>query len=634
MAHDMMQLSFFPRALPDEPLYSLAARYQDALNYGAHSDTVGDLLGGRFISAVVDLPSRLGVLAARMPWAFWTADALVTHHTAAPYYEFFAEEAQRRRLREALVGEPPPSAAAVLGTMAACIRSPRYLRYCQACVRDDRADYAAAYWHRTHQLPGVVVCPRHRLRLTDSGVERRGRRTRHAYVSLEAATGKGLGGEESPAPFSGVCVAIARDCAELVSGDEPPPDIVRLRAALQGRFRLLGWATGGGNLRARTIRAAWAEQYPREVRTALHCGIEELTDPIVFVRSLLFGGRRGVHPLLAVLILRLVGWSVERLRSETRAPPSRASGQEQIPTCINPVCPDSGTSRWMTRERTGDDGSPAVFRCERCGLQYRPSVAPGAPPKILERGELWDTTLTALITDGAHSQREIGRRLQADPLTIKRHAMRLGIRTPWKAPFPGTSHRDVDPLTREQNRSLWCALRVELPSATRTQLRRGSPALWTWLYRNDRKWLADNQPPRCRRNAARPRVDWADRDRQLRLQLISCAQDILDCPGRPIRITRAELARRLKRPELFRPDIIRHLPETDELTRGLVESRRVFALRRIQWCADEFIREGKVPERWELIRRAGLRPDIASGCAFAIGRELDRIRAHSSRACS
>src|SRR3546814_18116907 len=60
----------------------------------------------------------------------------------------------------------------------------RSVRYCQACVADDRLAFGDAYWHREHQLPGVIVCNSHGCQLTDSSVCRSSSRDRLFFISL------------------------------------------------------------------------------------------------------------------------------------------------------------------------------------------------------------------------------------------------------------------------------------------------------------------------------------------------------------------------------------------------------------------------------------------------------------------
>ena len=45
-----------------------------------------------------------------------------------------------------------------------------HLYYCPMCVEDDRTTYGETYWHIIPQLPGVVVCPIHKIPLKNSNL--------------------------------------------------------------------------------------------------------------------------------------------------------------------------------------------------------------------------------------------------------------------------------------------------------------------------------------------------------------------------------------------------------------------------------------------------------------------------------
>lgn len=51
------------------------------------------------------------------------------------------------------------------------------------------------------------------------------------------------------------------------------------------------------------------------------------------------------------------------------------------------------------------------------------------------------------------------------------------------------------------------------------------------------------------------------------------------------------------------------LPVTKALLHQRVEDREAFALRRVAWACARFVEEGVCPLRWQLVRRAGLRPE-------------------------
>lgn len=50
--------------------------------------------------------------------------------------------------------------------LAAGVKDPSP-RFCPACLEDDLRIFGASYWHREHQLPNVLGCRKHRVRLAD-----------------------------------------------------------------------------------------------------------------------------------------------------------------------------------------------------------------------------------------------------------------------------------------------------------------------------------------------------------------------------------------------------------------------------------------------------------------------------------
>jgi hypothetical protein len=53
------------------------------------------------------------------------------------------------------------------------------------------------------------------------------------------------------------------------------------------------------------------------------------------------------------------------------------------------------------------------------------------------------------------------------------------------------------------------------------------------------------------------------------------------------------------------------LPRTTHALKDLAETREEFAIRRIQWASKCFREENVYPKRWQLLRQAGIRPDLA-----------------------
>lgn len=621
-----MQLSFFPEPLPDEPLYSLIARYHETLGNTRYKHTIEDLFARSFATATVDLPAHIEILANRLPWASLTPEYFIVQHTAAPYHAYFATDERRSALDAALRGAPPPSPPGVLGVMASMPNAPSRLRYCPGCVAEDRDTHGIAHWHRSHQLPGVVVCPKHAIALQDSTVQRTLRRTRHAFRALEAVLPQGGTPLLAPRTHVATLVTLARDSAWLLSGASPPPALDALRAIVQARLRLIGWLTPGGNVRAQTLRDAWGEHYPEALRASMHCGLGRLSDPLRTTRIMLPGARRSPHPLPALMVLRLIGLPIQDLTAEANGLRENSPRRRPNPPCINHLCPDVATNRWTSVEHGAGPPPRLKVRCARCGLAYTTDPSGTAAPAIAERGQLWQQTLRELVERRTTSLRGVARMLGVDPVTVKRHAASLGLAVPWTPPAGARGADSASGATQEKQRKRWTQLCRRRPTLTRTQLRRIAPALWTWLYRHDRAWLTGHQPGTAGAKARTPPLRARYDERQLCLALTAAARDIVAAPGKPARVTPTELYRRISHPEFHRQRILKQMPNLARLSRRLTESRAHYAKRRIAWCANLYNRSGANPERWQIIRCAGLRADLVQQCDEAIDDALARGR--------
>ena len=96
-------------------------------------------------------------------------DEVLWNHTVFPYATaFFQQPLLDRALRAALSkGE----AAIGMGVVTQSVSDhSRQRRLCRLCVKEDVERWGESYWHRAHNLPGVLVCHRHRTALTTTAV--------------------------------------------------------------------------------------------------------------------------------------------------------------------------------------------------------------------------------------------------------------------------------------------------------------------------------------------------------------------------------------------------------------------------------------------------------------------------------
>ncbi len=167
-----------PKPYPDELLYSIIARTAYHYGYWSPTQLLLPLFGSREVIAVPDLPSNLAALAARTSEAWGlSAEELAVRHTLLGYYTHF----QGSRLRQDILAsmyERGGFNQVRLGICAGSALSPKRFRLCLQCHEEDkmqshaegRLQYGETYWHRSHQLPGVLVCDRHGIVLHETSV--------------------------------------------------------------------------------------------------------------------------------------------------------------------------------------------------------------------------------------------------------------------------------------------------------------------------------------------------------------------------------------------------------------------------------------------------------------------------------
>jgi len=119
-------------------------------------------LNRRTVCGSFGLPENLGAVAdALSVFRPYDANGLAQRHTLLPYYCAYKSPEQVEALLRLVSASVPGGVqmrAGITMTPAARLTD---RRFCPDCVADEMAALGESYWHRAHQLPGVVVCHRH-----------------------------------------------------------------------------------------------------------------------------------------------------------------------------------------------------------------------------------------------------------------------------------------------------------------------------------------------------------------------------------------------------------------------------------------------------------------------------------------
>ena len=162
-------ITSFPSLYPDELLYSLFARYHAQSGHIAYVFAAEDLFERRTTKPSIEFVDRLKPDALQLITRDIPIETVIERHTMFPYYARFLPRDRRRQALVLLVQMDQRYHNLLYLTKRKTIM--RYLRYCPLCAMEDRERYGETYWHRSHQMTGVDICPKHHCLLQNSMVQ-------------------------------------------------------------------------------------------------------------------------------------------------------------------------------------------------------------------------------------------------------------------------------------------------------------------------------------------------------------------------------------------------------------------------------------------------------------------------------
>lgn len=162
-----------PKPYPDELLYSVLVRYYIRSGY----DRVNKVQVKLFDTLPqqswdIFLPSNLNRLTKKI-WtkANYTPDYFIQNHTLYPFYSQFLIPVEAEFLRRVMTQQGNASIAMIAKVPLDVDKAHQsFLKFCPRCFEQESDELGEAYWHRTHQIPGIVLCPDHQVSLLNSTV--------------------------------------------------------------------------------------------------------------------------------------------------------------------------------------------------------------------------------------------------------------------------------------------------------------------------------------------------------------------------------------------------------------------------------------------------------------------------------
>ncbi|WP_419877521.1 TnsD family Tn7-like transposition protein [Brevibacillus centrosporus] len=308
-------LHYFPTPYPDELLYSVFARYHVWSRNRSCKATIKDLFGRDTVTAVIDFPNNLRMVCDQLSTeSILTPEYLVQHHTLFPLFRPFLPEKRVTQILQVMKGEGYGKRQNIhlkIGVMGSDISIPQFLRYCKECFYNDIDKYGEPYWHRSHQVPGVIVCATHRTPLRESTVAWSSRQNKQGFISL---TEDKMNNKEQ-LEFQSIhehAYELADEVHWLLQHELRTNGLENMRAYYIEKLKRRGLATHSGRARQKYLFNSLLEHYGVAYLVQIH-SLFHKNDIGNWLTKMWRKPQYCTHPIRHILLINFLGDSVRNL---------------------------------------------------------------------------------------------------------------------------------------------------------------------------------------------------------------------------------------------------------------------------------------------------------------------------------
>jgi Tn7-like transposition protein D/TniQ len=604
----------FADPYPDELLFSAWSRSAAHLQYPNRYTYLTEIAGGKRHKASIDFPYHLDRFIASLPdSSCYTVEDLLYSHTLYPVYAPFLPPERASQLQAYMQGDEGGHPYWKMHLMESTMLRRGWFRVCMDCVAHDRAIYGESYWHRLHQIWGVLVCPIHHIELATCRIEKEEASVRILLTAEQALEQISLPTKLDP---DGRCMAeqIACAFADLLAGRFPHIDLhARYHELLQDQ----GWLKPQGKVRLFPLLKAIEALFSPTLLTMLRCAFNpQQRSEKSWVYRLLGKSLWSQHPLYHVLMIIALQRSVtDFFAPVSPSPPSHPFGSGPWP-CLNPVCEwyhklVITTCRLSQISKKGRQ--TGTFACT-CGFTYWRTVYGDhrdqnafRKDRTVAYGSQWLQQFQMQWYSDQYSLEALARLLGVSEMALRSLAARLGFRS------RGMSYTEELKETIRQQWLLACSQDGHLP---RKQFWKKHDSLRYRLNRYDREWYDAHPLPSVamgtyRHPAQQPPIvvqgptDWEARDREMAQAIMEYVQTRDEAGETPKRRTQTQIIQAIPQLNWLHRLQPKYYLQSRALLLQLTEDQETFVIRKIRWLAEKCLIDGMCPSRHQFLVQSG-----------------------------
>lgn len=604
-------ISFFTDSYEDEILYSVIARYHYYIGNANYKETMIQLFGSSSLIPSLEFQSNLEYFTRQLnDRDRYNCSSLIERHTLYPLYSPFLPQDRKEAIEFDMRYRNGMAIYTKIGAVAGSICRKEGIYYCPKCAIEDKEKYGEAYFHRIHQVQGVIVCPFHGCLLYMYSVSKKDV-SRQQFIRLEYEKANLIQNYEFDK--KGQFKKIAQAAYFILNSNLKDYNRNLVHQKYIYLLKQKDLLTVNSRIMQKELYQMFVNYYDIKLLEKLESNVlydNEFNWLKVITRT----PGRAIHPIRHIMFILFLCQSVESFFSVE----NDIKRLKHKWPCLNPVSEHykklvidncKVTADYKTREPVG------TFTCNICGFVYsRKMNSDDANSKykigrIKEFGSVWKEKLKVLVASNNYNINQLSIIMSCDPKTVVKYSAKIGLENLIDSEMKDDCNdskcdkeNKIINYIEAYRQSVLVYINLN-PRCSKQQVRSNLYKEFSYLYRNDREWLQKkmNNLGSQKSHASNSRVDWESRDNEIVQEIKKILPELINTQN-PARITKSSIGKKIGKLALLE-HYIDKLPRSKRYLDEILETVHDFQVRRIQLiCSKKFNLK-----KWQLIRQAGIR---------------------------
>ncbi len=593
-------LMFFTDPYEEEIISSTFARYHFYVGNIGKRNTLKELFGEGEVGAFKFFPSRLEYLETQLENPKYTTEYFIYRHTLFPLYSAFLSENKHAEVIEYMKRNGNDKIYRILGITASKVEKNNRYKYCPQCVKEDIDRNGEAYFHRLHQMRGILVCEKHGCKLYYYEYFNLDKSNKE-FERLEYKNIRQLNPIYYEEKINEILINIAKSASYIIKLNYLEYNKEKISKIFRVLLEKNDYITMKGTVRQDKLISDFNNYYDEELLELLNSKIKN--KKVCWIRNIFHNKAISVHPIRNILlILFLTQNNIDQFFNDFC--------DESLPfwegpwPCLNPICKLHKVKSIHKIKLVNSYRSTklnGIFKCELCGFTYR-RKGPDTKnrdiyryDKILEYGDMWISEFIKCIQE-KRTIYYIVKKFNTYDNFVKYYIEHREF----KPKYQISSEKKKDKLSEYTNDIL--EFMKNNSNVNRTEITKTLLKQVSWLKRNNPKWLENNFPKIESSKIQIKEIDYNNRDIEI-LENIKKIYEKIIVLEKPVRITVTLIEKLLGR-QLYK--YLNKLPKTNMFLQSIIETVDEFRIRRVTIYCDDLISRNEFQYKTEILSRTGI----------------------------